>query len=76
MSQLGEFRIDSQLLSESDALLAAIVRSATDAIIAGVRYRTIPWQMGWVGALLKLMPRWLFDRIMLNRKQKPRAGNA
>ena len=51
-------------------------RRATDAIIAGVRYRTIPWQMGWVGALLKLMPRWLFDRIMANRKQKPRAGDA
>jgi PAS domain S-box-containing protein len=34
MSELGEFRIDDQLLSQSDALLAAIVRSATDAIIA------------------------------------------
>lgn len=34
MSELGEFQIDDQLLSQSDALLAAIVRSATDAIIA------------------------------------------
>lgn len=34
MSELGEFRIDNQLLNQSDALLAAIVRSATDAIIA------------------------------------------
>ncbi len=34
MTQLGEFRIDNQLLAESDALLAAIVRTATDAIIA------------------------------------------
>ena len=49
---------------------------AADAIITGVRYRTIPWQMGWIGALLKLMPRSLFDRIMSNRKQKPRAGDA
>jgi len=54
----------------------AFARRAADAIIAGVRYRTIPWQMGWVAALLKLMPRWLFDRIMANRKQKPRAGEA
>ena len=54
----------------------AFAQRAADAIIAGVRYRTIPWQMGWVTALLKLMPRALFDRIMANRKQKPRAGDA
>lgn len=49
---------------------------AADAIEAGVRYRTIPWQMGWVTTLLKWMPRWLFDRLMASRKQKPRAGSA
>lgn len=54
----------------------AFAQRAADAIIAGVRYRTIPWQMGWVTALLKLMPGWLFDRIMAGRKQKPRAGDA
>lgn len=48
---------------------------AADAIVAGVRYRTIPWQMGWVTALLRLMPRAVFDRLMANRKQKPRAGS-
>ncbi len=54
----------------------AFARRAADAIIAGVRYRTIPWQMGWVTALLKVMPGWMFDRIMAGRKQKPRAGGA
>lgn len=54
----------------------AFARRAADAIVAGVRYRTIPWQMGWVTALLKLMPGWLFDRIMAGRKQKPRASDA
>ena len=54
----------------------AFAQRAADAIVAGVRYRTIPWQMGWVTALLKLMPGWLFDRIMAGRKQKPRAGDA
>ncbi|MGH6624068.1 MAG: SDR family oxidoreductase, partial [Burkholderiaceae bacterium] len=49
---------------------------AADAIEAGVKYRTIPWQMGWVTALLKWMPRWLFDRVIAGRKQKPRAGVA
>jgi NADP-dependent 3-hydroxy acid dehydrogenase YdfG len=48
-------------------------RQAADAMIAGVCYRTIPWQMGWVTALLKVMPRALFDRLMKRRKQKPRA---
>jgi len=46
---------------------------AADAMIAGVRYRTIPWQMGWVSALLKVLPRWLFDRLTKSRRQKPRA---
>ena len=47
-------------------------RRAATAIIAGVRYRTIPWQMGWVSGLLKFLPRSAFDRLMKNRKQKPR----
>lgn len=46
---------------------------AADAILAGARYRTIPWQMGWVAAALRLTPRWLFDRVTRSRKQKPRA---
>lgn len=53
----------------------AFAERAADAIIAGVRYRTIPWQMGWITTLLKFMPRWLFDLLMSNRKQKPRAGD-
>jgi len=46
---------------------------AADAIVAGARYRTIPWQMGAVAVLLRLLPRWLFDRVTVRRKQKPRA---
>ncbi|MGH6611288.1 MAG: SDR family oxidoreductase [Burkholderiaceae bacterium] len=53
---------------------AVFAEQAADAIIAGVRYRTIPWQMGWITTLLRLMPRALFDRIMAKRKQKPRAS--
>ncbi|MBC8119657.1 MAG: SDR family oxidoreductase [Burkholderiaceae bacterium] len=53
----------------------AFAERAADAIIAGVPYRTIPWQMGWVTALLRLMPRGVFDRLLANRKQKPRAGS-
>lgn len=46
---------------------------AADAMVAGVRYRTIPWQMGVVTWLMKLLPRALFDRLVSRRKQKPRA---
>jgi short-subunit dehydrogenase len=49
---------------------------AADAIVAGARYRTIPWQMGVVAALLRLTPRWLFDRVFGRRAQKPRATAA
>lgn len=46
---------------------------AADAIVAGVRYRTIPWQMGVAASAMKLLPRWLFDRLVANRSHKPRA---
>jgi NADP-dependent 3-hydroxy acid dehydrogenase YdfG len=52
----------------------AFASRAADAILAGARYRTIPWQMGWVAAALRLTPRWLFDRVTRSRKQKPRAA--
>ena len=30
---------------------------------------------GWITTLLRWMPRWLFDRLMANRKQNPRVSN-
>jgi short-subunit dehydrogenase len=49
---------------------------AADAIVAGARYRTIPWQMGVVAIMLRAMPRWLFDRVFARRAQKPRVTAA
>jgi short-subunit dehydrogenase len=46
---------------------------AAAAILSGARYRTIPWQMGVVAGLLRVMPRGLFDRVFARRAQKPRA---
>lgn len=32
----------------------------------------IPWQMSLVGYLLKVLPRWLYDRLFVNAPRKPR----
>ena len=42
------------------------------AIEAGVSYRVIPWQMGLVAKLLRLLPNAMFDRIFAGRPRKPR----
>ncbi len=43
-------------------------------IAAGVSYRVIPWQMGVVAKLLRLLPDRLFDRLLSGRQRKRRAG--
>ena len=42
------------------------------AIDAGVSYRVIPWQMGVVAKLLRLLPDALFDRLLAGRPRKHR----
>ena len=42
------------------------------AIEAGVSYRVIPWQMGVVAKLLRLLPDTLFDRLLAGRPRKHR----
>lgn len=42
------------------------------AIDARRRYAVIPWQMGLVAKLLRLVPRWMFDRATSGGKRKPR----
>ena len=42
------------------------------AIVAGARYRVIPWQMGVVAALLRALPNPVFDRLLAGRPRKPR----
>jgi short-subunit dehydrogenase len=45
---------------------------AFKAITAGVSYRVIPWQMGVVAKLLRLLPNWLFDKALAGRPRKKR----
>ena len=43
------------------------------AIEAGVSYRVIPWQMGVVAKLLRVLPNALFDRLLAGRARKRRS---
>jgi NAD(P)-dependent dehydrogenase (short-subunit alcohol dehydrogenase family) len=46
------------------------------AIESGVSYRVIPWQMGVVAKLLRLLPKPLFDRLLVGRARKQRVDQA
>jgi len=37
-------------------------------------FTVIPWQMGLAGRVLKLMPRWLYDRLFAKAPRKPRTS--
>ncbi len=50
----------------------AFADRAFKAIEAGVSYRVIPWQMGVVAKLLRLLPNPLFDRLLAGRPRKRR----
>ena len=53
-----------------DEFAALAVRAIDD----GASYRVLPWQMGALAKTMRLLPNWLFDRIVANRKQKPRVA--
>jgi short-subunit dehydrogenase len=42
------------------------------AITSGVSYRVIPWQMGVVAKLLRVLPNWLYDKALAGRPRKKR----
>ena len=50
----------------------AFAERAFAAISAGTSYRVIPWQMGVVAKLLRLLPNPLFDKLLAGRGRKPR----
>ena len=47
-------------------------RQALDAIEAGVGLRVIPWQMGVLARLLRILPNWIYDRAVSGRARKSR----
>jgi len=48
---------------------------AVAAIDRGDSYRIIPWQMGWVAKLLRLLPDWIYDMVFANAPRKSRVSN-
>ena len=60
--------------SASRANIASSSSRAWRAIDAGVSYRVIPWQMGVVAKLMRLLPDALFDRVVAGRGRKKRRG--
>jgi short-subunit dehydrogenase len=50
----------------------AFAERAFRAIVAGDSYRVIPWQMGLVAKLLRMLPNALYDRALSKRGRKQR----
>lgn len=40
----------------------------------GDSYAVVPWQMGIVAKLMRLIPNWLFDWLAAGKQRKPRAA--
>ena len=50
----------------------AFANKAFADIEAGVSYRVIPWQMGILAKLMRLLPNAVFDKLLVGRARKPR----
>ena len=70
MTQVNAYRMP--FLMPADEFAAAVV----DCVSAGRSYRVIPWQMGIVAKLLRLLPNRLYDFAFSRAPHKARAGSA
>lgn len=72
--------IDTPLTQENSYSMPFLMKpdvfadQAFAAIVKGVSYRVIPWQMGVVAKLLRLLPDAVFDRALVGRARKHRQG--
>ena len=77
---LGPGYIDTPLTRENPYSMPFLMQAddfanrAFEAIQRGVSYRVIPWQMGIVAKLMRLLPNAVFDKLVSGRARKPRAG--
>ena len=78
---LGPGYIDTPLTRKNPYAMPFLMRAddfaeqAFEAIAQGVSYRVIPWQMGWIAKLMRLLPNPLFDRLFAGRPRKPRRAD-
>jgi len=63
-------RYGMPFLLQADQFAARAFRAIED----GTSYRVIPWQMGVVAKLMRLLPNALFDRLLAGRGRKKRRG--
>lgn len=66
MTQVNDYAMPFLMPAEQFA------ERAMQAIEGGVSYRVIPWQMGCVGKLLRLLPNGLYDLLFANAPRKSR----
>lgn len=66
MTEVNPYRMPFLLQADAAAQRFAV------AIARGVSYTVIPWQMGIVARLLRLLPNALYDRLFVNAPRKPR----
>ncbi|MBF5005033.1 SDR family oxidoreductase [Diaphorobacter caeni] len=70
--------VDTPLTRENRYSMPFLISAETfaerafHAIAARTSYRVIPWQMGIVAKLLRLLPNWAFDRALHGRERKHR----
>ncbi len=70
MTQVNAYRMP--FLMRADRFAAR----AVDVINAGRSYRVIPWQMGVVAKLLRMLPNFLYDWILSKAPHKARANES
>ena len=72
--------VDTPLTSQNRYPMPFLMRpekfadKAFDAIAAKTSYRVIPWQMGIVAKLLRMLPNSVFDRALVGRPRKHRGS--
>jgi short-subunit dehydrogenase len=77
---IGPGYIDTPLTRENRYSMPFLMQAgdfadkAFAAIVAGVSYRIIPWQMGVVAKLMRMLPNWLYDKLLAGRPRKHRQG--
>ncbi len=70
--------VDTPLTRRNPYAMPFLMRSedfaaqACRAIHAGASYRVIPWQMGIVAKLFRVLPNAVYDRALAGRARKPR----